>query len=176
MPGIGRGSRNRINCSDCGRELWEKPVPVQIGPGSAPCTCGSLVATGKREWMQTTAAESRTFWATRRIIPVALTVCLTVGIVFGSWRNQMSGRSGLGFDWHLASWALLASVVLFGFDLTAKVIIVGRSLKRFPARSGEDVARGPWQQKSVSVTSPFHSFTLGRGFAKHGGSGRMECR
>lgn len=138
MPGIGGGARNRITCPACGRELWEKPVGLQIGPESARCRCGSLVATGKREWAQLTAPERRSFWATRRIIPVLLTAPVTIGIVFGSWRSHSYGKGGMGFDWVVAGWGLLAWAVLFAIDLAAKLVAVRRSLRRVHEGSKQD--------------------------------------
>ena len=140
MPGVGRGSRQRITCPACGHELWEKPVGLEIGTECAQCKCGALVATGKREWMHLTASERQSFWAARRILPVGFTVFLTTGIVFGSWRNHTSGKSGLGFDWHLAGWCLLVSTALFAIDLTAKFVAVRRSLRRLPVEARQDFA------------------------------------
>jgi len=135
VPGFGSNPRNRITCPACGRELWEKPVGLVIGAESAQCRCGASVATGKREWIHLTAAERQSFWAARRILPVGLTVFLTTGIVFGSWRNHASGKSGLGFDWHLAGWCLLVSTAIFAIGLAAKFVAVRRSLRRFPVEA-----------------------------------------
>lgn len=141
MPGFGgSGPRNRITCPACGRELWQKRMRSEVGIESDHCKCGALVATGKREWIHLTAAERRSFWDARRILPVNLTMFVTTGIVFGSLWNRTSGKPGLSFDWRIALWCLLASAGLFALDLAAKFVAVRRSLRRFPMGTKQDFA------------------------------------